>query len=321
MGPSDLEHIIDSIVQAHDRSVIVGPGDDAGIYLLSGGQAIVETVDIITPVVDTPFLFGAISAVNSLSDIYAMGGRPLTALALVGFPSCDFEINVIKEIMQGAISTLDKAGVMLMGGHSFDDPEIKFGLSVTGTVEKDKILRQKGSRPGDLLILTKPLGIGILTTALKGGKLKEKDIQEALQWMLKLNGDAAIKAIQSGVTAATDVTGFGLLGHAYTMAKGSSVNFIIDWKHIPILSKTMEMIDAGMVPLGAYNNLKFLEGKVQMSSSLTEEERLVLADPQTSGGLLITLPEDRLAQIKDDKGPFHIIGSVEKGTGEIIVHA
>jgi selenide,water dikinase len=301
--------------------VIVGPGDDAGIYLLSSGQAIVETVDIITPVVDNPFLFGSISTVNSLSDIYAMGGKPLTALALIGFPSCDFETGIVKEILRGAIDTLDKKRVILMGGHSFDDSELKFGLSVTGSVERDKILRLKGATPGDLLILTKPLGIGILTTALKGGKLTENDMREAIEWMLKLNDKAARRAVQSGATAATDVTGFGLLGHAYTMVKGSSVDFIIHRKHIPIIPKTLDMIDAGMVPLGAYNNLKFLEGKVEMSSRLTEEERLVLSDPQTSGGLLITLPEDRLAHFQDDKEPFHIIGRAEKGTGKIIVDA
>jgi selenide,water dikinase len=316
-----LETIIDSIAQSRNSSVIVGPGDDAGIYLLSDNQAIAETVDIITPVVDNPFLFGSISAANSLSDIYAMGGKPLTALALVGFPSCDFEIRIVKEILSGALDTLDKAGVVLMGGHSFDDPEPKFGLSVTGTVERERILRQKGAVPGDLLILTKPLGNGILTTALKGGKLTENDMREAIEWMMKLNGNAARRAVQSGATAATDVTGFGLLGHAYTMVKGTYVDFILHWKHIPILPHTLGMLDAGMVPLGAYNNLKFLEGKVELSGRLTEEKQLVLSDPQTSGGLLITLPEDRLAEFQDDKEPFHIIGRAEKGTGKIIVDA
>jgi selenide,water dikinase len=281
----------------------------------------VETVDIITPVVDDPFLFGSISAVNSLSDIYAMGGKPVTALALVGFPSCDFETRMVKEILSGAIDTLDKAGVILMGGHSFDDPELKFGLSVTGTIERNKILRLKGATPGDLLILTKPLGIGILTTALKGGKLTENDIRDAIAWMLKLNDEAARRAVESGATAATDVTGFGLLGHAYTMIKGTAVDFILHWEHIPFIPKTLDMIEAGMVPLGAYNNLAFLEGKVEMSSSLTEEKRLVLSDPQTSGGLLITIPEDRLAQFQDDKEFFHIIGRAENGTGKIIVDA
>ena len=301
--------------------MIVGPGDDAGIYLLSDNQAIAETVDIITPVVDDPFLFGSISAANSLSDIYAMGGKPLTALALVGFPSCDFETRIIKDILSGATDTLDKEGVVLMGGHSFDDPELKFGLSVTGSIERDRILRQTGAASGDLLILTKPLGNGILTTALKGGKLTENDMREAIEWMLKLNCKAAQKAVHSGATAATDVTGFGLLGHAYTMVKGTSVDFIIDWQHIPVLPKTLDMIDAGMVPLGSFNNLKFLEGKVELSGRLTEEKQLVLSDPQTSGGLLITLPADRLAQFQDDGEPFHIIGRAEKGTGKIIVDA
>jgi len=167
----------------------------------------------------------------------------------------------------------------------------------------------------------KAAGNGILTTALKGGILTGNDIREAIEWMLKLNSKAAGKAVQSGATAATDVTWFGLLGHAHTMVKGSSLDFIIHWKHIPILPGTLSMIDAGMVPLGAYNNLKFLEGKVEISSRLTEEDMLVLADPQTSGGLLITLPDGRLAHFQDDKEPFHIIGIVERGSGKIIVDA
>lgn len=278
-------------------------------------------MDIITPVVNDPFTFGSISAVNSLSDIYAMGGKPLTALALLGFSSCDFELSIIKEILKGAIDILDKAGVFLMGGHSFEDPELKFGLSVTGTIERNKILHQKGSNPGDIIILTKPIGIGILTTALKGGKLSEKDIQEAVEWMLRLNDTAAQAAIESGATSATDVTGFGLLGHAYNMVRDSSVNFVINQKDIPVLSRTRDMIDAGMVPEGAYNNLNFLEGRIDIKGKLTEEDRLLLTDPQTSGGLLITLPEDRVSVFSNSRVPFYIIGKVESGNGKIKIVA
>ncbi len=189
-------------MQPLKKSVIVGPGDDAGVYLLSGKQAIVETVDIITPVVNDPFTFGAISAANSLSDVYAMGGKPLTALALIGFSSCDFETDVITEVLKGAVNTLNRAGVSLIGGHSFEDPEIRFGLSVTGTIDKNKILRQKGSRPGEIIILTKPLGIGVLSTSLKGRKLKDKDMEDAVRWMLTLNDKAAIAALNAGASSA-----------------------------------------------------------------------------------------------------------------------
>jgi selenide,water dikinase len=301
--------------------VIVGPGDDAGVYLLSCGQAIVETVDIITPVVDDPFLFGSISTANSLSDIYAMGGKPLTALALVGFSSCDFEPDVIKKILKGAINTLNEAGVFLMGGHSFEDPELKFGLSVAGTLDRNRILRQKGSNPGDVLILTKPIGIGILTTALKAGKLSEDDIREAVECMLKLNDSAAGAALRSGATSATDVTGFGLLGHAYNMVRDSSVNFIISRKDVPVLPATREMIDEGMVPQGAYSNFRFVERKIEITGDLSEEERLLLSDPQTSGGLLITLPQSGLDEFRKSGVPFYVIGRVGKGTGKIIVRA
>lgn len=243
----------------------------------------------------------------------------MTALALIGFSSCDFEPEVVKEILKGAINTLNKTGVVLMGGHSFEDPEIKFGLSVTGTVDRDKILRQRGSVPGDIIILTKPLGVGVLTTALKAGKLSEKDIQEAVEWMLRLNDTVAKAAIESGATSATDVTGFGLLGHAYNMVRDSSVNFIISRKEIPVLSGVREMIDAGMVPQGAYANLKFIEGMIEITGDLTEEDKLLMTDPQTSGGLLITLPHDELNEFSKKGVPFYTIGYVESGNGKIKV--
>lgn len=299
----------------------MGPGDDAGVYLLPSGEAVVETVDIITPVVNDPFTFGAISAVNSLSDIYAMGGKPLTALALIGFSSCDFDIEVVKEILRGSIGVLNKAGVVLMGGHCFEDPEPKFGLSVTGTVDRDRILLQRGSILGDIILLTKPIGFGVLTTALKGGKLSEEELREAVEWMLRLNDKPSRAAVECGATSATDVTGFGLLGHAYNMVRDTPLDFVMAYSKIPVLSKVREMINLGMVPEGAYNNLRFLEGRIEFTGSLTEEDKLLLADPQTSGGLLITLPEHALDAFRGSGEPFYIIGKVKEGTGKIIVHA
>jgi len=291
------------------------------VFLLKNGEAIVETVDIITPLVDDPFTFGAISATNSLSDVYAMGGKPLTALALLGFSSCDFDIKVVKEILRGAVSTLNNAGVTLMGGHCFEDPEPKFGLSVMGTVDRNKILLQKGSKPGEIIILTKPIGIGILTTALKGGKLSEEYLNNAVAWMLKLNDTASRAAVDCGATSATDVTGFGLLGHAYNMVRETSNDFVIEHHMIPVLPGTRELIDMGMVPQGAYNNLKFLEGKVEFSPKLRDEDRLLLADPETSGGLLITLPENRLTTFQSVVDFCRIVGKVKEGKGKILVNA
>jgi selenide,water dikinase len=299
------------------NNVLVGVGDDAGVYLISGNQAIVETVDIITPIVNDPFTFGAISAANSISDVYAMGGKPLTALAVVGFPICDFETNVISEILKGALQTLKRAGAYLIGGHSFENPEIKFGLSVTGIVDKDKILRQKGANAGDIIILTKPLGIGILTTSLKGGILKDNEIDHAKKCMLTLNNTASEAAIEAKASSATDVTGFGLLGHAHNMVSESKVDFVIENKNVPLLERTKEMVSSGMVPAGAYKNLDFFKDKIEFSKNISAEDQLILADPQTSGGLLITLERNALDTFEKMKIPFAVIGRVEKGTGQI----
>jgi selenide,water dikinase len=297
--------------------VIVGPGDDAGVYSLNANTTLVETVDVITPVVDDPFTFGAISATNSLSDIYAMGGSPITALAILGFPSCDYDPEVIKEILHGAVSKLREAGVSLMGGHSIEDQELKFGLSVTGVIKKDRILRIQGAMPGDILVLTKPIGIGILTTALKGGRLREDEIKDVITLMLTLNDRASKAAINANAHAVTDITGFGLLGHAYNMVKNPKIDFYFSFNSIPILPRVTEMVDKGMVPEGAYNNLKSLKGNVLFPDRFSEENQLILSDPQTSGGLLMAIPEESLGIFEEGSIPFYVIGKVEKGKGKI----
>ncbi|MCL4457048.1 MAG: selenide, water dikinase SelD [Nitrospirae bacterium] len=318
MGPSDLEEIIGDIQSGENPSVLVGPGDDAGVYLLNG-TAIVETVDVITPVVNDPFTFGAISANNSLSDVYAMGGMPVSALAIAGFSSCDYEPVVLKEILRGAVHSLNRAGAVLMGGHSFEDSELKFGLSVMGIANKDNILKVSGAEEDDIIIITKPIGIGILATSLKGGKLTDDDMKTAVEWMLTLNDKASELALKAGATACTDVTGFGLLGHAHNMVKGSGVDFEIKKDSVPVLEHVHEMINAGMVSEGAYNNLRFLDGKVEFSSHITDEDRLLLADPQTSGGLLITVKEKGIKVFEDAGIFFSVIGRVIKGSGKIVV--
>ncbi len=327
MGPADLEQIIAALHNYGDAMpggdkdspvVLIGPGDDAGIILI-GDTAIVETVDVITPVVNDPFIFGAISANNSISDVYAMGGKPVTALAIAGFSLCDYEIVVLKEILRGALHTLGKAGARLIGGHSFDEPELKFGLSVTGIIDRNKILRVSGAAEGDAIILTKPLGVGILATALKGGKLSDEAMGPAIEWMLTLNDNASFCASSLGATACTDVTGFGLLGHAYNMVRNAAVDFVIENSRVPLLEHVLEMIDRGMVPEGAYKNLQYAEGKVVFSSGVSDESKLLLSDPQTSGGLLFTLGEDRIKALEGSSLFFSVIGRVEKGSGSIIV--
>ncbi|MBF0558985.1 MAG: selenide, water dikinase SelD [Nitrospirae bacterium] len=325
MGPADLEDIIGSLRPfKHEGNggkapvVLIGPGDDAGITLI-GNTAIVETVDVITPVVNDPFTFGAVSAANSVSDVYAMGGIPVTALAIAGFSSCDYEPVVLKEILSGAVHTLDKAGARLIGGHSFDDPELKFGLSVMGTVDKNRILRVSGAIDGDVVILTKPLGVGILSTALKGGKLSDEDMRRAIEWMLMLNDKASSAASSAGASACTDVSGFGLLGHAYNMVRNAAVDFVIDSARVPVMEHVFDMIDRGMVPEGAYRNLKFNEAHASFSQDVGDERKLLLSDPQTSGGLLITLREDKIKVFEDSSLFYAVIGSVQRGSGRIIV--
>ncbi|MBZ0156131.1 MAG: selenide, water dikinase SelD [Alphaproteobacteria bacterium] len=318
MGPADLEEIIGTLRFEENPAVLVGPGDDAGVYLVDD-TAVVETVDVITPVVNDPFLFGAISANNSLSDIYAMGGRPIAALAVAGFPSCDYGPAVFRDIVKGAVHSLQRAGAVLIGGHSFDDPELKFGLSVTGVIDRNRILRVSGAEEGDVIVITKPVGLGILTTALKGGKLTDEEIKPAVEWMLTLNDAASSLALRAGATSCTDVTGFGLLGHAHTMVRGSEVDFIIEYSAVPVLGRVREMVDAGMIPGGAYQNLSFLAGKVDFPPGLSEEEKLLLSDPQTSGGLLLTMKEERLALFRESPLFFSAIGRVVKGTGKIVV--
>ncbi len=320
MGPADLEEIIKALEPERNPAVIVGPGDDAGVFALSPGHAIVETVDVITPVVNDPFTFGAVSAVNSLSDIYAMGGLPRTALAVLGFSSCDYEPEVIKEILRGAAHVLRQADTALLGGHSFEDAELKFGLSVTGTIDRARILRASGARPGDILILTKPIGVGILSTALKAGKLTDKKMKPAIDSMLTLNDRVSQAALKAGASAATDVTGFGLLGHAFNMIKGSSVDFEIKVKDVPVFPMVRDFLSSGLIPEGAYNNLKFLE-KVIEKGKTSEDERLLLSDPQTSGGLLIALPEASASMtlFKEAMGTqsFGVIGRAVKGKGRL----
>jgi selenide,water dikinase len=299
--------------------LLVGPGDDAGIFI-HNGVAVIETVDIIAPVVDDPFTFGAISAANAVSDVYAMGGSPITALAIAGFPLCSCPPAVLTDIIRGAVDILQQAGAVLTGGHSFDNNEIKFGLSVTGVGDPRQILHSSKAQPGDILVLTKPIGVGMITTALKGGKAFDTEINEAVRWMLTLNKDASTLAIKAGAHACTDVTGFGLLGHAYTMVRKQLIDFEVDFHNIPILPAAWRCLDAGMAPEGAYKNLQYLKDHVHFAPQLSDDQKLMLCDPQTSGGLLMALPKEKVSAFATH-GIFHaVIGKVVTGQGDIQVN-
>lgn len=266
--------------------------DDAGIYRIGPDCALVETADIITPLVDDPFTFGRIAAANAVSDVYAMGGRPVTAMNLVFFPSCSLSEEVLGQILAGGQSILQEAGVCLVGGHTVEDDELKYGLSITGLISPDKIIRNSTARPGDVLVLTKPLGTGIISTTIKAELASAALIAEAERWMTKLNRDAADLMRECQASAVTDVTGFGLLGHSCEMARGAGVSIRLQLEAIPLMSGISELVDHGMVPGGCYRNRDHYIPMCKYDQTRIEE-LLPLFDPQTSGGLLIALaPED-----------------------------
>jgi selenide,water dikinase len=272
--------------------VLVGfdKADDAGVYKISATQALVQTVDFFTPIVDDPFTFGQIAATNSLSDVYAMGGRPLSALGIVCFPDKG-DLAVLEQILAGGLSKMMEAGCVVIGGHSVRDPEIKFGYSITGTVHPDRVWTNSGAQILDSLIFTKPIGTGVISTAIKQGKAQQSWIDAAIQSMTTLNARAAEIASSGNFTihAATDITGFGLLGHAREMAVGSGVSLRIDSAKIPLLEGAMDCVRAGLVPGGLKNNRDFAECLVSYEPNIPEEIRTILFDPQTAGGLLLSV--------------------------------
>jgi selenide,water dikinase len=303
-----------------DGNVLVGTdtSDDAGVYRLDDDLALVQTVDVITPIVDDPADFGYIAAINALSDIYAMGGKPLTALSFLAFQPCDLPLAAASLILEGACQALEKNSCMIVGGHTVEDEEIKFGLAVTGTVHPDDVITNSGAGDGDLIYLTKPLGTGIAATALKGEMLPAGLEEETTRWMKTSNREAAGAMAQTGVLAATDVTGFGLLGHLWEMCRGAGLGALVDMNSIPVMSGVAEMVGMGMVPTGAYRNREHLSDIVS-TGSLAEENILPLFDPQTSGGLLMAVPPDRADELEitlDSSGiKAHRIGMFRKGAG------
>jgi selenide,water dikinase len=284
----------------HDPRVLVGTAtsDDAAVYQLTGDCALVATVDYFTPIVDDPYAFGAIAAANALSDIYAMGAEPLFALNLVGFPRGVLPMEVLGEIMRGGADKLAEAGIAAIGGHSIDDQEPKFGMCVIGTVHPQRVVRNAGARPGDRLYLTKPIGTGILSTAIKRGVADPAVVEAAIQSMSTLNRAAARAMQETGVHAATDVTGFGLLGHLHEMVRASAAGARVERASVPLLPTVAELARADVVPGGTRRNYESLRGAVRWASDIPFWEQLLLCDAQTSGGLLIAVPAERAAALE-----------------------
>lgn len=281
------------------RLVDASTSDDAGVYRIDRKRALVQTVDFFTPVVDDPFAFGQIAAANALSDVYAMGGRPLTAMNLLGLPLDAVPAKVAAEILRGGASILRKAKCALVGGHSIRNPEPLYGLAVTGIVAPGRMITNAAARPGDLLVLTKPLGIGIVTTALKRGVVSKELLARAVRLMIHLNGVGAELGERGWVRAGTDITGFGLLGHLRSMCAASGVGAEIEAGCVPALSRAVRgLIERGYVPGGSRQNLEFAAGFTAFDAQVTEPHRVLLADAQTSGGLLLCVPERRLRSVQ-----------------------
>lgn len=278
--------------------------DDAGVYKLTEDLALIHTVDFFTPIVDDPYWFGQIAAANALSDVYAMGGRPITAMNIVCFPVKELSIEVLKEILRGGLEKIKEAGVVLVGGHSVEDQEMKYGLAVIGVVHPERVVRNQGARPGDLLILTKPIGTGVVATAIKAQLAKEETVKKVVALMAELNLKASEAMTEVGVSACTDVTGFGLLGHACEMVDGTDVGLRIYASKVPFIEEAIELAQMGLLPGGAYRNRDYRKGMV----SCEGVEDLffdLMFDPQTSGGLLIAVPRDkegRLMELLEHKG-------------------
>ncbi len=293
MGPKFLAEVLRGLPIEVNPNLLVGfeTSDDAGIYKINDRQALVQTVDFFPPIVDDPYAFGQIAAANALSDIYAMGGKPLTALNIVAFPLGTMPQEILGKILLGGAEKIKEAGAVIVGGHSIKDKELKYGIAVTGIIDIDKVIKNSGAQVGDILLLTKPLGTGIITTAIKRSAAQVDDVKTVTAMMTQLNNAASELMVKFGAHAATDITGYGLLGHAYEMASASGVSLELEFDKVPLLPNLMKYSIAGFIPGGLNANREYLEDKVQLSSQFDKAQVDVLFDPQTSGGLLISLSE------------------------------
>ncbi|MFH0998010.1 MAG: selenide, water dikinase SelD [Pseudomonadota bacterium] len=326
LPPGDLEKALCGMVFPANANVLVGldRADDAGVYRISDDLALIQTVDFFTPIVEDPYAFGQIAAANALSDIYAMGGVPKTAMNLVAFPLKTMDISVLRQIIQGGLDKMTEAGVVLIGGHSIEDSELKYGLSVTGFIHPSRVLTKKTIRPGDQLILTKPLGTGIVNTAIKGELASSSVIENTIRLMATLNRRAAEIMSDYPVSACTDITGFGLLGHLAEMVAGSGFGMKIYASMLPVIPEAQEYAAMGLVPAGAYKNREFRENMVTFGPRVDRVMQDISFDPQTSGGLLISIPgaqADALLSGLKDNGISHaaIIGEVTGDSEHIMM--
>jgi selenide,water dikinase len=321
MGPGDLSRALAPLTPSEDPRLIVGREtfDDAGIFRLSDDLALVQTVDFFAPIVDDPFTYGRVAAANALSDVYAMGGEPLTALNIVGFPVKKLPIEVLTEILRGGQAAVQEAGAVIVGGHTVEDEELKYGLSVTGRVDPRRILTNAGARVGDRLLLTKPIGTGLISTAFKKwrGKMPAEVETRMIEVMTTLNRDAARAAVALGLSCATDVTGFGLLGHASHVARASHVGLRITVDRVPVLDGAGQAFERGARTAGGERNDAYLKPLVDWGVGRTAFEKALLVDPQTSGGLLIAAAPDLVAEYVQRVPGAAEIGVVVAGDGRI----
>jgi len=287
--------------------------DDAGVFRLRPDLAIVNTVDFFTPIVDDPYVFGQIAATNSLSDVYAMGGEPKTAMNIVCFPKGKMEMEVLGEILKGGADKVKESGAVIIGGHSIIDEEIKYGMAITGVIHPDKIFRNVGVQEGDALILTKPLGTGIITTALKKGKASKESVDEAVAFMTTLNAAASAVMCKYPVHACSDVTGFGILGHALGIASGSGVTLVIESQKLPIMHRAPRLAEKGYITGGCKRNRDYLKDKITVEKSLPEGIVEVAFDPQTSGGLLIAVANRLAAKLIEDLQAAGVTAATQVG--------
>ena len=307
-----------------DPNVLIGfdTADDGGVYRLTDELALVQTVDFFTPIVDDPYTFGQIAAANSLSDVYAMGAKPISALSIVGFPNKADRLDILEQILQGGLAKMREAGCTVIGGHSIGDDEMKFGYAVTGVVNPQRVLSNAGARPGDRLVLTKRLGTGIISTALKEGAASEASVAAAIESMVTLNRASAEAALLFPVHAATDITGYGLLGHGREMAVASKVSLVIDPAKVEFLPDVLEYSHRGFLPGGLKRNIEFLAGCVEFVEGISEKVRNLFYDPQTSGGLLLSVDASSSARLAAALGERGItaqeIGEVVEKTHSLI---
>lgn len=311
---SDLAYVLRHLPHPHDASLLVGdnPADDAAIYRMRDDLALVQTVDFFTPVVDDPFTYGMIAVANSLSDVYAMGGEPRIGLNIVCFPMQSLPASALADILRGGAAMAATAGVTIVGGHTVEDLEPKYGLAVTGTVHPERYVSARGARPGDVLVLTKPLGTGVVTTALKAGEAAKSHVEAAVRWMTALNRDAARAMVRAGAHAATDITGFGLLGHLLEMCEASDVSAVVNASAVPLLPGALEYARQGTVPGGSHTNLSYLKDRVEIPGALDSAVATLLTDAQTSGGLLVSLPPETVHSFSAMASPAMLVAVVGK---------